>query len=117
METENSHNQISDDSKLAKSENMVRFSAEKKNKGHECPVCFKVFPSGQALGGHKRSHLIGDQVKTSPCNGSEKPIREVRDFLDLNLPAPDDEEECSDFKPWWIGASHKHEPLLGLLSS
>ncbi|KAL7141056.1 hypothetical protein ABFS83_08G029000 [Erythranthe nasuta] len=27
-----------------------------KIKKHECPTCFKVFPSGQALGGHKRAH-------------------------------------------------------------
>uniref|UniRef100_A0A803L9G1 C2H2-type domain-containing protein n=1 Tax=Chenopodium quinoa TaxID=63459 RepID=A0A803L9G1_CHEQI len=25
---------------------------------HECPICYRVFPSGQALGGHKRSHLL-----------------------------------------------------------
>ncbi|GAB2289698.1 hypothetical protein Dimus_024006 [Dionaea muscipula] len=35
---------------------------------HECSICFKVFLSGQALGGHKRSHLIAagsDQATTS----------------------------------------------------
>ncbi|XP_047064903.1 zinc finger protein ZAT9-like [Lolium rigidum] len=26
----------------------------------ECPVCFRVFGSGQALGGHKRSHMTAD---------------------------------------------------------
>uniref|UniRef100_A0ACD5ULN8 Uncharacterized protein n=1 Tax=Avena sativa TaxID=4498 RepID=A0ACD5ULN8_AVESA len=31
-------------------------SAEK----FECPVCLRVFGSGQALGGHKRSHMTGD---------------------------------------------------------
>ncbi|KAF3792790.1 hypothetical protein EJ110_NYTH10961 [Nymphaea thermarum] len=25
---------------------------------HQCPMCLKVFASGQALGGHKRSHLF-----------------------------------------------------------
>lgn len=29
------------------------------NKEHECAVCFKVFPTGQALGGHKRAHYAG----------------------------------------------------------
>ncbi|CAI9769353.1 unnamed protein product [Fraxinus pennsylvanica] len=29
-----------------------------KSKGHECSICHRVFTSGQALGGHKRSHWI-----------------------------------------------------------
>ncbi|PON61162.1 Zinc finger transcription factor [Parasponia andersonii] len=32
---------------------------------HECPVCFRVFSSGQALGGHKRSHV------TAPVDDDE----------------------------------------------
>ncbi|KAL0460351.1 UNVERIFIED_CONTAM: Zinc finger protein ZAT9 [Sesamum latifolium] len=119
METESSRNQSDNYSKLIKSESPIGNFADigsKKNKEHECPICFKVFPSGQALGGHKRSHLTGDQVKTNPCNGNQQPIREVRDFLDLNMPAPA-EEECNDLKPWWLGTSHEHKPLLGLLSS
>lgn len=116
LETENSHNQ---------SENRVHACAEKaevgckKSRDHECPICFKVFPSGQALGGHKRSHLIMDQAKNSapPADQTEKPTREIRGFLDLNLPAPA-EEECNEFKPWWIGAGRDQQrPLLGLLSS
>ncbi|KAI3463895.1 hypothetical protein Pfo_020558 [Paulownia fortunei] len=125
-ETEHSHNK-SANSKLIKcssSENLIGVSAAKaeaevgwkKYKDHECPICFKVFSSGQALGGHKRSHLIGDQAKNNPSVETQKPIREIRNFLDLNLPAPA-EAECNDFKPWWFGTSHKQEPLLGLLSS
>ncbi|PIM99857.1 hypothetical protein CDL12_27641 [Handroanthus impetiginosus] len=68
----------------------------KKNKDHECPICFKGFLSGQALGGHKRSHLISD-----PSISTKKQIPEIRNFLDLNLPAPV-EEECDESKPWWI---------------
>ncbi|XP_019166354.1 PREDICTED: uncharacterized protein LOC109162114 [Ipomoea nil] len=30
----------------------------KNAKGHECPFCHRVFKSGQALGGHKRSHFM-----------------------------------------------------------
>ncbi|KAL8465163.1 hypothetical protein ACS0TY_034600 [Phlomoides rotata] len=67
----------------------------KKNKHHECPICFKVFPSGQALGGHKRSHIVADQSKI------HKRTPQIRDFLDLNLPAPVED----DFKPWWIATS------------
>ncbi|XP_038687453.1 zinc finger protein ZAT4-like [Tripterygium wilfordii] len=32
--------------------------AKKRSEGHQCSVCLKVFSSGQALGGHKRSHLF-----------------------------------------------------------
>lgn len=89
------------------------FEECKKTKEHECPVCFKIFPSGQALGGHKRSHLISDQAKNteSPSVSVERRIPEVRDFLDLNLPAPL-EEECNEFKPWWIGTTHNNHGLL-----
>ncbi|KZV23278.1 hypothetical protein F511_02179 [Dorcoceras hygrometricum] len=100
----------------------------KKGKDHECPICFKVFPSGQALGGHKRSHLITNQTKSSHPSTTppHKSTLEIRNFLDLNMPAPVD-EECNDFKSWWIGISHEqehdhsqnneNEPLLGLISS
>ncbi|KAF3621309.1 hypothetical protein FXO38_31868 [Capsicum annuum] len=30
-----------------------------KSKKHKFPICFKVFPSGQSLGGHKRAHYTG----------------------------------------------------------
>lgn len=92
----------------------------KKNKAHECPICLKVFSSGQALGGHKRSHLIaGSEAKTSQTGLIQKPMAEIRDLLDLNLPAPVEEEGSGldGFKPWWISGSHKHEPLVGLISN
>lgn len=98
----------------------------KYKKRHECPICLKVFPSGQALGGHKRSHLLA--ANTQPLI-VPKPIREIRGFLDLNLPAPaedhkdhqedeDEEEEGSShvsFNSWWVGSNHNnHVPLAGL---
>ncbi|XP_049363409.1 uncharacterized protein LOC125828140 [Solanum verrucosum] len=59
----------------------------KKFKGHECPFCNRMFKSGQALGGHKRSHFLvgsqGNHNQTSAVKGSE-----FADLLDLNLPAP-----------------------------
>ncbi|XP_022737841.1 uncharacterized protein LOC111290688 [Durio zibethinus] len=90
----------------------------KKIKGHECPICLKVFPSGQALGGHKRSHLVAE-AKENQTIVIQKPIPEIRDFLDLNLPAPVEEETSGHvgFKPWWAGSSHKHEALVGLISN
>ncbi|KAA8541008.1 hypothetical protein F0562_024854 [Nyssa sinensis] len=74
----------------------------KKSKGHECPICFKVFSSGQALGGHKRSHLIGGaEARNNQTIAVQKPIPEIRDLLDLNLPAPVEEESNGHvgFKP------------------
>ncbi|CAK9148001.1 unnamed protein product [Ilex paraguariensis] len=115
------------DSKLIKSHpscepidrDMVASYAEKvKNKEHECPICFKVFSSGQALGGHKRSHLIAEAKGNQPVV-IQKPVPEIRDFLDLNLPAPAEEDSSRHvgFKPWWIGSNNQHESLVGLLSN
>ncbi|RDY06871.1 Zinc finger protein ZAT9, partial [Mucuna pruriens] len=77
--------------------------AEKKI--HECPVCSRVFASGQALGGHKRTHVIGsattttaiatltDSVRTSATASVRISTRVGNSFIDLNLPAPMDENE------------------------
>ncbi|CAJ1943354.1 unnamed protein product [Sphenostylis stenocarpa] len=56
----------------------------------ECPFCYKVFGSGQALGGHKRSHLIPSSSST--VNDS---IKLKQSFIDLNLPAPAEEDDLS----------------------
>ncbi|KAL1347293.1 hypothetical protein HN51_020763 [Arachis hypogaea] len=101
-----------------------------KNKGHECPICFKVFSSGQALGGHKRSHMAsasdtGNFHQTVVLQESSVP--EIRDLLDLNLPVAeaaateeDDEEEINahasdSYTTWW--ENHKQEALVGLMSN
>ncbi|KAI9078531.1 hypothetical protein K1719_039469 [Acacia pycnantha] len=49
---------------------------------HECPVCFRVFASGQALGGNKRTHLTGSSTLL-PTRASTKLVGK---FIDLNLP-------------------------------
>lgn len=49
-------------------------------KTHNCSICFKSFPSGQALGGHKRCHYDGGNTNG---NGT---IMSSHGF-DLNLPA------------------------------
>ncbi|EPS57985.1 cys2/his2-type zinc finger transcription factor [Genlisea aurea] len=51
---------------------------------HQCSVCLKCFPTGQALGGHKRRHYDGGATVTS-SDGVGSTISH-RDF-DLNLPA------------------------------
>jgi hypothetical protein len=70
----------------------------------ECPFCFKVFGSGQALGGHKRSHLMIPSSSNSTANvnananadadaDGDASVRFKESFIDLNLPAPLEEED------------------------
>ncbi|KAL2344620.1 hypothetical protein Fmac_005905 [Flemingia macrophylla] len=61
----------------------------KKIKDHECPICFRIFKSGQALGGHKRSHFIGGSEENTLVIKQAAPVAPC--LLDLNLPAPVDE--------------------------
>ncbi|XP_044476536.1 zinc finger protein ZAT4-like [Mangifera indica] len=90
-------------------------------KRHECPICLKVFSSGQALGGHKRSHIInGNEARNKPTSVIENPVPKIRSFLDLNLPAPVEGESSNahlGFQPWWMAGSQKHEALVGLISN
>lgn len=125
--------EILDSAENMKKMKMKKKKQKKENSNHECPICFKVFPSGQALGGHKRSHLIAAEAASKNKNNSsktqvmaiQKKVPEIRDFLDLNLPPEDDQDqETSDavyFNPWWMmmgnnNCSHKNEQqLMGLL--
>ncbi|WZZ16668.1 hypothetical protein YC2023_109757 [Brassica napus] len=60
---------------------------DKNSKGHECPVCFKVYSSGQALGGHKRSHTIANQAQ-------QRAKRNAADMqFGLYLPAEEDSDD------------------------
>ncbi|KAM0020021.1 putative transcription factor C2H2 family [Helianthus debilis subsp. tardiflorus] len=64
----------------------------KKNKGHECPICFRMFKSGQALGGHKRSHFInGSEDRIDHIAAMEHAVTTYKDMIDLNLPAPEED--------------------------
>ncbi|KAJ4897808.1 Zinc finger protein AZF2 [Raphanus sativus] len=61
---------------------------------HECSICHKVFPTGQALGGHKRCHYegnLGGGSKSVSNSGSVSSTvseeRSNRVIIDLNLPA------------------------------
>ncbi|KAG5062827.1 hypothetical protein AAZX31_02G109800 [Glycine max] len=63
----------------------------KKSKAHECPICNKIFRSGQALGGHKRSHFIGGSEENTLVIRPSAPPAAVPCLIDLNLPAPVDE--------------------------
>ncbi|XP_028780605.1 zinc finger protein ZAT10-like [Neltuma alba] len=81
---------------------------------HECSICHKAFPTGQALGGHKRCHYDGGNANNSGTGGGTTVITSSegntssvthshhRGF-DLNLPAP-----LTDFSPAGIiGAAGK----------
>ncbi|KAM6557869.1 hypothetical protein CsatB_004888 [Cannabis sativa] len=95
----------------------------KDNKIFECPYCYKVFGSGQALGGHKRSHQLNSSsssaTATTTTATTAKPIiiitststtttttnttltnnsvkhRHHSGLIDLNLPAPLDDDDFS----------------------
>ncbi|KAG2288026.1 hypothetical protein Bca52824_047630 [Brassica carinata] len=58
---------------------------------HECPICLRVFASGQALGGHKRSHGLGNlSVNHHQVHRTESVKQRM---LDLNFPAPTEEDK------------------------
>lgn len=81
--------------------------AQDDGKLHVCPFCYRVFGSGQALGGHKRSHVLGSSTTaTAPDSlggkgdGSVNLVNSTKGqgnlvILDLNLPAPTEDEENS----------------------
>ncbi|XP_076906658.1 zinc finger protein AZF3-like [Bidens hawaiensis] len=60
-------------------------------KSHECSICHKCFPTGQALGGHKRCHYDGTggggHVSTGGTNSSSHSHSHSQRGFDLNLPA------------------------------
>ncbi|KAK7256545.1 hypothetical protein RIF29_29998 [Crotalaria pallida] len=68
-------------------------------KVHECPVCFRVFASGQALGGHKRTHGIGlaaaaaTTTTTQTTQVPSRPVEHGNNLIDLNLPASFDADD------------------------
>lgn len=72
-----------------------------KSKKRECPICFKVFSSGQALGGHKRAHYNG-VVESKNREAAE----EDRGILDLNFPI----SGYVGLDSWFV--ERKHEALM-----
>ncbi|KAE8733718.1 Zinc finger protein ZAT10 [Hibiscus syriacus] len=65
------------------------------SKFHECSICHKSFPTGQALGGHKRCHYEGGAGNSASCMttfegvGSTNTMNHIsqRVEFDLSLPA------------------------------
>lgn len=73
-------------------------TARKKERVYECPYCGRVFGNGQALGGHKRSHLMGLGGSSGGGNGDGAQSSKSKvsaNLIDLNLPAPVEEDDFS----------------------
>ncbi|OIT27107.1 PREDICTED: zinc finger protein ZAT4-like [Nicotiana attenuata] len=68
---------------------------------HECPFCGKLYGSGQALGGHKRSHLLSSSTTASSSSKVGDSLMDSSSakfpngFIDLNMPAPIEDEDFS----------------------
>ncbi|CAL5061795.1 unnamed protein product [Urochloa decumbens] len=60
----------------------------------ECPICFVVFSSGKALGGHKLSHLVmpADGGELYAGGADQEHEQHSAGFLDLNFPPAPPEE-------------------------
>ncbi|KAF9609914.1 hypothetical protein IFM89_019007 [Coptis chinensis] len=108
-----------------------------KSYGHKCGICLKVFPSGQALGGHMRCHWEKGEGSSSPQALNNNPSTSRGGFdLDLNLPAPVDTDGkdssssssslvCFRDKPWllegklslssWFDRSNHSLPIILLM--
>lgn len=85
-------------------------------KEYSCDICFKVFASGQALGGHKRSHLVKNSKdiaeETLEVNQQASDICDVE--VDLNLPVILEEETVVDvgFRSLKVRDDQKHELMV-----
>ncbi|XP_047333284.1 zinc finger protein ZAT1-like [Impatiens glandulifera] len=96
--------QIAESSSISSSNGLLK---KINHRIHQCPVCFKVFQTGQALGGHKRSHLM-EASKNKNGGGVvlDRPPATAAAadgvFPDLNLPAPVEEEDSYQQQPWWV---------------
>lgn len=110
-------------------------SSSAKDKLHICPICDRAFTSGQALGGHKRTHTtpsssishttVARPHSSSICTKSEQQ-------LDLNMPAPLESIDSAPAPPctvtplpprfanpnykfnpyWWMESSGRSTPSL-----
>ncbi|KAI9106832.1 hypothetical protein K1719_022360 [Acacia pycnantha] len=79
------------------SANTTTTASKAGGKSHECSICHKSFPTGQALGGHKRCHYDGgaaaaagggsSAVTASEGVGSTHTVSHSQRDFDLNLPA------------------------------
>jgi len=72
----------------------ARAAAEAAAEKFACPVCFRVFSSGQELSGHKRLHLMpaaGGELYAGEAEQDQEQ-HSAAGFLDLNFPPAPPEE-------------------------
>lgn len=87
---------------LSLSSSSVAAAASGKPRAHECSICGAEFASGQALGGHMRRHRplnAPDRAVTVATGNSNSKKEGINLELDLNLPAPSDEEAVVSLLP------------------
>ncbi|KAH8511100.1 hypothetical protein Peur_052714 [Populus x canadensis] len=113
---------------LAKQESdevIVKDCESKEGKEHKCSICFKVFLSGQALGGHKRAHFL--RAREEQNTAMKQEVSGICDALNVNVPYTVAAEEASNdvrceswcvrCESWWPANSHNHEPLVGHIAN
>ncbi|XP_057960152.1 uncharacterized protein LOC131152337 [Malania oleifera] len=83
------------------------------SEGHQCSICFKVFQSGQALGGHKRTHFLGNSETTVQQMVRNQEVSKVGEVFNLKKEANDHVV----LKHCWAGSNLDHKPLMVLISS
>ncbi|KAK9109421.1 hypothetical protein Sjap_017481 [Stephania japonica] len=90
------HNFSGDPNKFIMKESSTSLDLGNINNHHQCSICFRVFSSGQALGGHKRCHWekgeesSSSQLAFAAASGNRS--------WDLNLPAPVEMSSGGDHK-------------------
>ncbi|KAK9011551.1 hypothetical protein V6N11_044398 [Hibiscus sabdariffa] len=100
--------------------NEVTTSATGVYKVHKCLICLKVFGSGQALGGHKRSHMSKDPGASGKQPAEKLDLYDISsDVIDLNLPVMHNEEANGDtgLKSCRLGTDCKSEALQSLVAN
>lgn len=99
------------------------YSINNKSKVHDCSICGAEFSSGQALGGHMRRHrtfmstattvLSVRNTESPPESHEAKKKRNILQ-LDLNLPAPEENDHHRDSS---FSLVSKDQPVLFFTST